>query len=573
MLLRVHLHRPRRSAVSYSSRVVSGKLYSRLSISEMRSQLETGKKTSVQITTKLLDQMISSEALKINSMISVCPELALKAAKESDVRRTNGTVLGPLDGVPIVVKDNFCVEGTVTTCASKMLKDFKSPYTATAVSRLLDQGAVVLGKANMDEFAMGSGGTHSVYGMTLNPHKANANNSRKESDWSVAGGSSSGSAAAVAAGLCPGAIGSDTGGSVRLPASYCGLVGYKPTYGLISRHGLIAYGSSFDCPSILTNNVDDAACMLGFMSGNDDKDPTTSAKSEFSYTRFKQQNEQYNRSGLSGLRIGVPQEYYTKEISQEVLRVWKEAIAVLMGLGAKVERISLPSTKHALPAYYILAPAEASSNLARYDGVEFGYRSEKDRDGTYLHTRGEGFGDNVKARVILGTFCLSRDVFQHDYYDKAARVRTMIRDDFKSVFAGEHIGDVAGNSNSPNNSANANISTKSEDRIKDTNENYSQDHGEPLGRGVHLILTPSSCGTAPTVSEWNAMSGAEQNANDVFTVPASLAGLPAISVPCGTDANLGMPIGLQLIGPTFSDGHVLSVAEILHRELQPEGVR
>ncbi|KNC82682.1 hypothetical protein SARC_05041 [Sphaeroforma arctica JP610] len=447
----------------------------------VRATLDSARQTSTQFNGDLLDTISSDEIKQLNAFTNTSPQLALEAAKQSDERRAHGAAKGRLDGVPIVVKDNFCVQRTTTTCASRMLKDFAAPYTATAVDRLLKEGAVLLGKANMDEFAMG-------------------------------------------------ALGSDTGGSVRLPASYCGVVGYKPTYGLVSRHGLVLYGSSLDCPSIITSVVEDAAIMLDTISGEDPLDTMTTEgdHTPFTYAEYKDQ--------VTGLRVGVPKEYYTEEVSDEVLRVWRETIDTLEGLGAEVCSVSLPNTRHALPTYYILAPAEASSNLARFDGVQYGHRADADRDSSFVHTRGEGFGDVVKARVILGTFCLSRDVFKHDYYDHAMRVRTKIRDDFDRVFSAHTQGE-----NQAKNSA-------------DTSVDRSQ---------VDLLLTAVACGTSPTVNEWNNLSGADHNANDVFTVPASLAGLPAISIPIGEDGRTGMPIGMQLIGPAHSDARVLSVSHAL----------
>eukprot|EP00123_Amoebidium_parasiticum_P021024 comp6028_c0_seq1/m.1869 comp6028_c0_seq1/g.1869 ORF comp6028_c0_seq1/g.1869 comp6028_c0_seq1/m.1869 type:complete len:514 (-) comp6028_c0_seq1:89-1630(-) len=480
------------------------RLFSTTSIPQVASQLQNGELTSTQLIETCLSRATQHKGL--NAFITVCGERALAQARESDRRRQEGKPLSPLDGIPIAVKDNFCTEGVPTTCASKTLENFVPPYSATVVERLEAAGAVIVGKTNMDEFAMGSGNTTSAYRPSLNPFRRTADTSP-----CVAGGSSGGSAVAVASGMCLGSIGSDTGGSVRLPASYCGTVGLKPTYGRVSRYGLVAYGSSLDCPGILARDTTSAALILDAIAGHDPRDPTSSRVS--TPTSLPPSED-----SLKGITIGIPQEYSVAELPKEIMERWQQAAEWLKERGADVVSVSLPHTKAALAAYYVLAPAEASSNLARYDGMEFGRRveeSQRKHCALYADTRGESFGDEVQTRILLGTFCLSRSSYE-SYYMQAQRVRRLVSNDFKNAFSNH----------------------------------------------VDVLLTPTALAGAPLLSEWETLSPVQRNANDVFTVPASLAGLPAVSVPAGVAAE-GMPLGLQVIGRPFEESTILRIARVL----------
>jgi aspartyl-tRNA(Asn)/glutamyl-tRNA(Gln) amidotransferase subunit A len=411
----------------------------------------------------------------------------------------------PLGGVPLAVKDLFCVEGVPSTSGSRILDGYRPPYTATAVEKLARAGAPMLGKTNMDEFAMGSSNENSGYGPVRNPWDTER----------VPGGSSGGSAAAVAAGLAPWAIGTDTGGSIRQPASLCGLVGLKPTYGSVSRYGMIAFASSLDQCGPLTRDVTDAALLYRHMIGRDPCDSTSLAHPE--------QIRLPSAESLDGVRFGVPPELARHEgIEPGVAEVFDSAIALIEKLGGSVEEIALPHSGHGLSAYYVLAPAEASANLARYDGVRYGIRSgDGDLTGMYERTRHDGFGAEVKRRIMLGTYALSSGYYDA-YYGTAQRVRTKIAEDFRSAF-----------------------------------------------ESVDLIVTP----TSPTV----AFKLGERSANplamylsDVLTVPMSLAGIPAISIPGGLSE--GLPVGIQLAGPAFSENRILEAAHALERAVGFEGV-
>ena len=431
---------------------------------------------------------------QVGAYLTVMREEALAAAREADERHRQGEPHGPLDGAPIALKDNLCVRGVRATAASRILEAFVPPYDATVVERLKAAGAVLLGKTNLDEFAMGSSTEHSAYRLTRNP-------------WDparVPGGSSGGSAAAVAAGMAGAALGSDTGGSVRQPAAFSGVVGVKPTYGRVSRYGLIAFASSLDQIGPLTRDVRDAALLLGVVAGPDRRDATCVDVPVPDYTAGL-------GADVRGLRLGVPDEYFIEGTDPEVERAVRQAIDVLRDLGATIERVSLPATEYALATYYIVAPAEASSNLARYDGVKYGLRAPGGRDLVDMsgRTRATGFGAEVKRRIMLGTYALSAGYYDA-YYGRALRVRTLVARDFQQAFARVDL------------------------IVAPTTPNVAFKHGEkedPLS--MYL--------------------------NDVFTVPASMAGLPALSVPCGFSTG-GLPIGLQLIGRPFDEARLLGVA-------------
>jgi len=430
---------------------------------------------------------------KVGAYLTVVSEQALAAARESERRWRAGSPRGPLDGAPIALKDVMCTAGVRTTAGSKMLERFVPPYHATTVERLQVAGAVVLGKTNLDEFAMGSSTEHSAFRPTRNP-------------WDLArvpGGSSGGSAAAVAGGLAAGAYGSDTGGSIRQPAAFCGVVGLKPTYGRVSRYGLIALASSLDQIGPLAQDVTDAALLLGGVAGHDGRDATSIQAPVPDYAAELAKN-------VAGLTLGLPDEYFPDGIDPQVERAVREAIDVLKGLGARVERVSLPTTRHALAAYYVILPAEASSNLARYDGVKYGLRiAGRDLIEMQSRTRSTGFGAEVKRRIMLGTYALSAGYYDA-YYGKAQSVRTLVRREFAAAFS------------------------KVDLIVAPTTPNVAFEHGEkedPLS--MYL--------------------------NDVFTIPGNLAGIPGVSVPCGFSA-AGLPIGLQVLGRPLDEARVLRLA-------------
>jgi aspartyl-tRNA(Asn)/glutamyl-tRNA(Gln) amidotransferase subunit A len=430
---------------------------------------------------------------EVNSFITVTKDLAVKQAKAVDKKIASGDTLRLLEGVPCAIKDNILVEDVLATGGSKILSNYKAVYNASVVEKLKTEGVVILGKTNMDEFAMGGSGENSGYGVTKNPLDFEK----------VPGGSSSGSAAAVADNQCVFALGSDTGGSIRQPASFCGLVGIKPTYGLVSRHGLMAMASSFDQIGCLTRTVEDASEVLSYIAGQDQLD-STSVKHDLDFVA------DLNNS-VKGLTIGIPKEFFTKGIDPEVERAVLQAINVLRDLGAKAVEVSLPHTKYALSTYYILMPAEVSSNLARYDGVRYGYRAEAGNlQEMYLKTRHQGFGAEVQRRIMLGTFVLSAG-YHDEYYKKAQQVRTLMKQDFDQAFG-----------------------------------------------QVDCIIAPTSPTVAFNIGE-KIDDPLTMYLADVFTVSANLAGLPAISVPCGKKGNL--PIGLQIMGQHFNEALILQIAQ------------
>ena len=448
----------------------------------------------------------------LNCFTWVAPDSSMESPSGDGA--ANGAGGGALHGVPLAVKDLFCTEGVPSQSGSKILEGYLPPYTATAVERLTAAGASLLGKTNQDEFAMGSSNENSAYGPVLNPW----NRAR------VPGGSSGGSAAAVAAGLAPWALGTDTGGSIRQPAALCGIVGLKPTYGAVSRYGMIAFASSLDQAGPLTRDVTDAALMLRHLVGRDERDATSLA--------FPEEIALPSAERLDGIRLGVPQELTAGSSGEDgegegiepgVLDAFEAALSRAKELGAEIVRsVQLPHAPHALAAYYVLAPAEASSNLARFDGVRYGLRAEDPKDllDLYTRTRHDGFGAEVKRRIMLGTYALSSGYYDA-YYGRAQRVRTKIAEDFRAAFA-----------------------------------------------EVDLIVTP----TAPTVAfELGEKTGdpLQMYMNDYCTVPMSLAGIPAISIPCGLSE--GLPVGLQIAGPAFSENRLLEAAHALERELGFDG--
>ena len=431
---------------------------------------------------------------KLNSIITNCSNQALEKAKNFD-KKPNLESLLP--GVPIAVKDLFCTQGVKTTAGSKMLENFIPNYESTITSNLWKEGAFLLGKLNCDEYAMGSSNETSYYGNVMNPIAENT----------VPGGSSGGSASALAADLTPTTIGTDTGGSIRQPASFCGVIGMKPTYGRCSRWGIIAFASSLDQAGPMTRSVEDAAFLLSIMSGHDAKDTTSADIDVPDFTSSIS-------SSPKGFRVGIPKEYFSDDLDDEIAKLWKQGEEWFKDAGAEIVEISLPHTKYALPAYYIIAPAEASSNLSRYDGARYGLRVEgKTLDEMYSNTRAEGFGSEVKRRIFLGTYALSAGYYDA-YYLKAQKVRQLIYNDFLDSF-----------------------------------------------KKVDVILTPTTPGTAFPIED-KITDPISMYLNDIFTVPASLAGLPAISVPVGLHSN-GLPLGLQLIGRRWDEQSVFTCANVL----------
>lgn len=447
-------------------------------------------------------ERIRRENGRINAFVTVCEDEALRQADAADEILGSSEKAPPLCGVPMGVKDNLCTKGVRTTCASKMLERFTPPYDATAVERLLKKGAVLLGKLNMDEFAMGSSSEHSIFGCVRNPWDPER----------VAGGSSGGSAAAVAAGLCSFALGSDTGGSIRQPASFCGVVGLKPTYGLVPRYGLVAFASSLDQIGPITRDVTDCALVLNAIAGHDPMDATSAAKDEEDYAEGLDQ-------GVSGLRIGLPTEYFGSGLEEDVKNTVLKAVAMLENAGAVSGEVSLPSTEHAVPAYYLISSAEASANLARYDGIRYGYRhaNARDLDELYRLSRGEGFGKEVKRRILLGTHALSAG-YQDKLYNKALKVRRMIARDFEKAF-----------------------------------------------ESCDVIAAPVYPTTAFRLGE-KVKDPLKMYLGDIYTVGVNLAGLPALVVPCGLDRK-GLPVGIQLIGKPFSEKLLLKAGYAIEQRV------
>ncbi len=438
----------------------------------------------------------------LNAYVVETPDKALAMAKASDERRAKGEALGALEGVPLAIKDLFCTDGVQTTAGSHILEGFKPPYESTVTANLWQAGAVMLGKVNMDEFAMGSSNLTSHFGGVTNPWRRKGDNKRL-----VPGGSSGGSASAVAARMALAATGTDTGGSIRQPAAFTGIVGIKPTYGRCSRWGIVAFASSLDQAGPMARSVKDCAIMLGAMAGHDPKDSTSVDLPVPDYTRAL-------TGDVRGLRVGIPKEYRLDGMSAEIEKLWAQGAEWLKKAGAEIKEISLPHTKYALPTYYIIAPAEASSNLARYDGVRFGLRVPGESlDDMYEKTRAEGFGKEVRRRIMIGTYVLSAGYYDA-YYLKAQKLRALIARDFETAF-----------------------------------------------RDVDVILTPSTPSAAFAEGE-NTDDPVQMYLNDVFTVTVNLAGLPGISVPAGLNAE-GLPLGLQLIGRAFDEETLFRVGGVL----------
>jgi aspartyl-tRNA(Asn)/glutamyl-tRNA(Gln) amidotransferase subunit A len=472
-----------------------------LTIAEARAGLDAGDFTAAELAGAHLEAMAAARDL--NAFITETPEVAMERAAASDARRLRGEVAGSMDGIPIAVKDLFCTEGVPTTAGSRILDGFVPPYESTVSAALRRAGAVMLGKANLDEFAMGSSNTSSSFGPVKNPWGP------REGKDLVPGGSSGGSAAAVAAGLAIAATGTDTGGSIRQPASFCGIVGLKPTYGRCSRWGIVAFASSLDQAGPMTRTVRDAAIMLGAMAGHDPKDSTSAPEALPDFAAAL-------TGDIRGLRIGIPREYRIDGMAAEIETCWTQGIAWLEAAGATTVEVSLPHTRYALATYYIIAPAEASSNLARYDGVRYGRRvTGETLDEMYLNTRGEGFGAEVRRRVLIGTYVLSAGYYDA-YYLKAQKARSLIAADFRKAFA-----------------------------------------------DVDVILTPTAPSDAFAIGE-KSDDPITMYLNDVFTVPSSLAGLPAISVPAALSQR-SLPLGLQIIGRPFDEVTVLRAAHVLER--------
>ena len=465
-----------------------------LTIHELHEKLKNKEITSLQLTEAFLKRIEAVDG-KIKAYITVTKEEAARQAEEADKRLTSGKDITPLTGVPIAVKDIFCTNGVRTTCASKILDNFVPPYDATVIKKLKDAGAVILGKNNMDEFAMGSSTENSAFFTTKNPWDVER----------VPGGSSGGSAASVAAGECAASLGTDTGGSIRQPASCCGVVGLKPTYGRVSRYGMIAFASSLDQAGPITKDVKDCAIMLNAIAGFDPQDSACINAPVLDYTNALTKD-------IKGLKIGIPKEYFIKGLDSDVEKAVKQAIEVLKKQGASTVEVSLPHTEYAVAVYYLVATAEASSNLARYDGVKFGYRTKNSKNllDMYCKTRDEGFGPEVKRRIMLGTYSLSAGYYDA-YYKKASQVRTLIKKDFEEAF-----------------------------------------------KKCDVILTPTAPTPAFKIGEKTA-DPLTMYLSDIFTISCNLAGIPGISIPCGfTKDNL--PIGLQILGKAMDEETILRTA-------------
>jgi len=467
------------------------------SLTELVSLIKKKEIKSEELTKSFIKNINDGE--KLNSFITNCSEQALKKAKNFDKNPDLKTLL---PGIPIAVKDLFCTQGVKTTAGSKMLENFVPNYESTITKNLWNEGAFLLGKLNCDEYAMGSSNETSYYGNVINPVAENT----------VPGGSSGGSASALAADLTPTTIGTDTGGSIRQPASFTGIVGLKPTYGLCSRWGIVAFASSLDQAGPMTKTVKDCALMLEAMAGFDEKDSTSINKKKENYSKNLTDK-------IQGLKIGIPKEYRVEGMSKEIEQLWENGKKILKESGAQIIDISLPNTKYALPTYYIVAPAEASSNLARYDGVKYGFRSSKGNNliEMYENTRSEAFGDEVKRRILIGTYVLSSGYYDA-YYIKAQKVRQLIKDDFDQSF-----------------------------------------------KKVDAILTPSTPTAAFKIGE-KKNDPISMYLNDIFTVPVNLAGIPAISIPAGTDNN-NYPLGLQLIGKPLDEQKLLNIAFTVEKKI------
>ena len=465
-----------------------------LTVHELKEKLEKKEITVTEITKAYIDR-INEKEKDVQAFVTTLTDEAIEKSKRIEEEIENGKITSKLAGIPIGIKDNMCTKGTKTTCSSKMLENFVSPYDATVVEKINNENMINLGKLNMDEFAMGASTEYSYFKKTKNPWNLNK----------VPGGSSGGSAAAVAANLVPWALGSDTGGSIRQPSSFCGVVGLKPTYGLVSRYGLVAFASSLDQIGPITKDVEDSALLLNIIAGHDEKDTTSVNIEKKDYTLGL-------KNDVKGLKIGIPKEYFGDGINKEVKASLEKAIEKYKELGATVEEFSLDIADYALATYYIIACAEASSNLGRFDGIRYGYRTENfsNLKDIYRNSRSEGFGAEVKRRIILGTYVLSSGYYDA-YYKKAQQVRTLVKKEFEEAF-----------------------------------------------KKYDVILTP----TSPTVAfdlDSRSSNPLEMYLADICTVSVNIAGLPGISIPCGVDSE-GMPIGMQLIGNYFAEETILNAA-------------
>lgn len=495
-----------------------------LSLKEISTALKKGQVSPTEVCQRCLVFIKTAKCL--NAYITVTEETALKQAKEADKRYRRGQPLGHLDGVPIAVKDNFSTAGIETTCASKMLKGYIPPYNATVVQKLLDQGAVLMGKTNLDEFAMGSGSTDSIFGPVRNPWSYSKHYRKKlvpshdpeteDSIWLITGGSSGGSAAAVSSGTCYAGLGSDTGGSTRNPAAHCGVVGLKPTYGLLSRHGLIPLVNSMDVPGILTRSVDDAAIVLGVLAGHDPKDSTT-VQDQFQSFELPEEID------VSKLCIGIPREYHASGLSRETVALWSRAADLFEAAGAKVIEVSLPHTGYSIVCYHVLCNSEVASNMARFDGLEYGHRCEIDysTEALYAASRREGFNDVVRGRILSGNYFLLKENYEK-YFIKAQKVRRLITNDFLQVFSS----------------------------------------------GVDMLLTPTTLSDAAPYLEFIKEDNRTRSAQeDIFTQSVNMAGLPAVTVPAAL-SDRGLPLGLQFIGRAFCEQQLLMAAKWLEQQVQ-----
>lgn len=465
-----------------------------LTVHELQEKLKSGELTSLDITKAYTDRIAEKEK-DVQAFVTDLSEEALKQAKQIDEKRKAGETTSDLAGIPVGIKDIICTKGVRTTCSSKMLENFIAPYDATVMEKINQEGLIDLGKLNMDEFAMGGSTEYSYFKKTRNPWNLNK----------VPGGSSGGSAAAVAADLVPWALGTDTGGSIRQPASFCGIVGLKPTYGLVSRYGVVAFASSLDQVGPMAKDVTDCAMLLNIIAGHDPKDTTSVDNGDKDYCKAL-------KNDVKGLKIGVPKEYFGEGINTEVKQKLQEAMETYKKLGATVEECTLDIADYALATYYIIACAEASSNLGRFDGIRYGYRTENytNLKDIYRNSRSEGFGSEVKRRIILGTYVLSSGYYDA-YYKKAQQVRTLVMNEFSKLF-----------------------------------EKYD------------VLLTPTSPTVAFDIGS-KSSNPLEMYLADICTVSVNIAGLPGISVPCGVDSE-GMPIGMQLIGNRFSEETLLNAA-------------
>ena len=482
---------------------MNAKKITSLSLRQLSGCLRSGELTAVQAVEAYLASIRENDP-SIRAYLSVLEEKAMGQAAETDRRRARGETLSPLAGVPAGIKDNICTKGVTTTRAPRMPEQFIPPDTAHVIEKLEEAGAVTLGKLNMDEFAMGSSTENSFFQITHNPRDPSR----------VPGGSSGGSAAAVAANEAAFALGSDTGGSIRQPAAFCGVVGMKPTYGTVSRYGLVAFASSLDQIGPLTRDVADSAMVMDCIAGHDSRDSTSIRMDKLPYASQLGQD-------IRGIKIALPEEFFGEGLSEDVRKGIQLAARRFQDLGAEIVRVSMPALTHALPAYYIISSAEASSNLARFDGIRYGYRSPDYEDITslYKNSRSEGFGEEVKRRIMLGTFALSSGYYDA-YYKKALQVRTLITRDYSRIFA-----------------------------------------------ACDCILSPVAPTTAYKIGEKTA-NPLEMYLGDIYTVPVNIAGLPGLSMPCAA-ASDGMPVGMQLIGPAFSEPLLYRVGYAYETDCQP----